>query len=170
MTDSHAIALTGIQRCIGSVASGIRGCYGFGELRFRPPFPSRGRVALEWSSIVNPGDTFSNYVGEVRKAGYYIEHPSPWGTPAVANVIEALMREGKSGYRLPNFIRSDIISSIIQRDTRDNDSEHLYYHSFLYALRVHSESPPLRRASRNDAHTGSAPMEDIALIGIRGHS
>ena len=55
-----------------------------------PPFPVTGRIMVERSGIFSPGATFSNYVGYIRKACYFLEAPLIWDASAVKNVIEFL--------------------------------------------------------------------------------
>ena len=127
--------MTRIQRCFPSFAFGIRCYYSFCELR-GTPFPVRERVVAEWSSVFKPCQTFHNYVRYVRKAFHYLELPLNWDSPAVANCIAGLKLAGKGEFRFPNFIRSDFIARIANRETRDGEFAHLSFLSFLYALSV----------------------------------
>ena len=167
-TAAQTIALTGIQRCFKSFASGIRCYFSFCELRGTPPFPVRERVVVEWSSIFKPNPTFSNYVGYLRKACHFLEQPLSWDTPAVRNTVAALKLEGAGRFRFPNFIRSEFVAKIVAKETRDGPFAQLSFISFLYALRVPSEALILRRAYLSDDLTGFEPMRDTALIGLRG--
>ena len=74
---------------------------------------------MEWTSIFKPGQTFSNYVGYVRKARHYLEHPLSWGTPAVKNAAAWLKLVGPGKFSFPNFIRSEFIAKIVAKETRD---------------------------------------------------
>ena len=167
-TASQSIALTGIQRCFKSFASGIRCYFSFCELRGNPPFPVRERVVIEWSSIFKPSPTYSNYVGYLRKACHFSQQPLTWDTAAVRNLVAALKLEGSGKFRFPNFIRSDFIAKITAKETRDGPFAQLSFIAFLYALRVPSEALILRRAFLDDDLTGYAPMRTEALIGLRG--
>ena len=167
-TASQSLALTGIQRCFKSFASGIRCFFSFCELRGTPPFPVRERVVVEWSSIFKPGPTFSNYVGYVRKACYFLEQPLSWDTAAVKNIVAAIKLLGTGKFRFPNFIRSEFVAKILAKESRDGSFAQLAYISFLYALRVPSEALVLRRSFLDDDLTGFAPIQYKALIGIRG--
>ena len=156
-TASQSIALTGIKRCFTSYASGIRCYYIFCELRGTPPFPVRGRVVTEWSSVFKPGPAFPNYVGYVRKACHFLEQPLSWDTREVATVAAALNLAGKGKFRTPNFIRIEFIAMITAHETRGGDFTQLAFISFLYALRVPSGALILRRAFKNDDITGMTP-------------
>ena len=166
-TTSQSIALTGIKRCFKSFKSGIRCYYSYCELRGQPPFPVRERVIVQWSSIFKAGPTFSNYVGYVRKACHYLEHPLSWDTPAVRNIVAALKLLGSGKFRFPNFIRSELVAQVIKKESRDAPFAQLSYISFLYALRLPSEALTLRRSFVNDDLTGYAPMKSPVLIGLR---
>ena len=111
---------------------------------------------------------FSNYVGYVRKACHYLEHPLSRGTPAVENVVAALKLEGSGKFRFPNFARSDFIARIAAKETRDGPFAQLSFLAFLYALRVPSEALVMKRAFVDDNLTGHAPMKSGILIGLRG--
>ena len=126
-TASQSLALTGIQRCFKSFASGIRCYFIFCELRGTPPFPVRERVVVEWSSIFKPGPTFSNYVGYVRKACHFPEHPLSWDSGAVKNTVAAIKLLGTWKFRFPNFIRSEFVAKILAKETRDGPFAQLSY-------------------------------------------
>ena len=167
-TAAQSTALQGVLFCFPSFASGIRCYYSFCELRNNPPFPVSERVVIEWSSVFSCGATFSNYVGYVRKACHFLQHPLTWDTAALANIIAALKLQDRGKYVFPNFIRSDLVHRIISHDSRDSPFAQLAYLSFLYALRVPSEAINLMRACKHDDLTGHSPMKERALIGIRG--
>ena len=123
-----------------------------------PPFPVRERAILECGSIFNPGATFSNYVGYVRKTRFFLQEALSWDTDAVTNMVAALKLRGIEKYRCSGFIRSDVVLRIIAHDSSDIPFAQLAYISFLYALSVPSEALLLRMAFRNDDMTNFAPM------------
>ena len=135
-TSAQDIALTGIRRCFKIAASSIRCYYSFCELRNCPPFPVRERTILERSTVFNPGATFPNYVGYIRKAFFFPPEPKTWDTAAVSNIADALKLLGKGRYRFPNSNKSVLIFRILLRDARDSPLAQLDYISFLYALRA----------------------------------
>ena len=144
--------------------------YSFCELRRSPPFPVRERILPGRSSIFNPADTFSNYVGFGRETCFFSQEPLRWGTSDVKNAIASLKMKGKGKYRSPNFIGIDIAIRIRIRDSRGSPFAQMAYISFLYALRVPSDAPLLRRAFRNDDLTSFAPMKSLSLVAIRGEN
>ena len=103
-------------------------------------------------------------MGYIRKACHFAEKPLLWGTKAATNVVDALKLQGSGRYRPPNFARIELTVKIIARESRDSDFSHLSFISFLYALRVPSETPHLRGAFRNDDITGFSPMVGKAPI------
>ena len=167
-TASQNLALQGILKCFPSFAAGIRCYFSFCELRGTPHFPVRERAISEWSAIFLPGSTYSNYVGYIRKACHFLEQPLSWDTPAIANTVAALKLRAKGRFRFPNFIRSQLIAQILQFETRGAPFAQLAFLSFLFALRVPSETLKIRRAFRGDDLTAFSPINGEALMGIRG--
>ena len=82
--------------------------------------------------------------------------------------MTALKLAGSGKFRFQNFIRGEFIAKIAEKETRGGPFARLSPISFLYALRVPSESLILKRASKDDDLTGYAPMRGHALIGLRG--
>ena len=118
-------------------------------------------MIVEWSAIFRPGSTYSNYVGYIRKACHFLEQPLSWDAPAIANTVEALELRAKGRFRFPNFIRSQMISQIPQLETRDGPFAQLAFLSFIFALRVPSETLKIRRAFRDDDLTALPPIEGV---------
>ena len=119
-------------------------------------------------AIFRPGQTYSNYVGYVRKACHYLELPLSRGTPSVKNCVAALKLQAKGKFRFPKFITSEIIAKIIAHGTRDGVIAQLSYLSFQLALRVSSEALILRRDYKNDDFPGQSPMKNTSIIGLLG--
>lgn len=132
-------------------------------MRGSRPFAVSAMTIAEWAAMFNHGASFSNYVGYIRKACYFLEEPLFWGTAAVKNMIASLKLRGKGKYRFPNFIRIDLVARILVRESRDSPFAHLSYISFPFALRVPSEALKLRRAFSNDEITTISPMQGGAL-------
>ena len=164
---SQDLALDGIKKCFPSFASAIRLYFSFCELR-GSPFPVTERIMVERIGIFSPGATFSNYVGYIRKAFYFLEAPLLWGAAALGNVIAALKLQGAGKYRFPNFTRGDFVVKILAFESRDSIFAQLCYASFLFALRVPSEALRIRRDFKDDDLAIFAPMNDKALIAFRG--
>ena len=57
---------------------------------------------VERGGIFNPGATFSNYVGYVRKASFFLEEPIFRDTSALKNVVSALKLKG-DGVPIPQL-------------------------------------------------------------------
>ena len=131
-------------------------------------FPVREKTIPERIAISKPWATFSNYVGYIRKAGFFSQEPLLYDTAAVKSIIAAPKLEGKGKYRFPNFIQTDTVGEILKHGPRDSPFAKLAYISFLYAIRVPSEALLLRRAYRNDELANFAPMKALALTAIRG--
>ena len=167
-TASQQNALTGIRQVFGSFASAIRCYYSFCELRGCEPFPARSSTAIEWSAIFNPGATFGNYVNYLKKACFFPNYPIDWATPALTNVSKGLKLEGKRKFRFPNFIDSSLLVKILQFENNSSDFAIARYLSFLFALRVPSETLSLQRAYKGGALTEFYPQREQALIGVEG--
>ena len=167
MTSAHMNALTGIIFRFQSFASSIRCYYSFCELRGNPPFPVREAVVIEWSSIFNQWGTFRNYINYLKKACYYLDQPATWYTPALVNIAKGLKLVGKAKYRFPNFIDISLLVRIIKHETRHSEFAQLSYDSFLFALRVPSETIQLVWAYKGDQLNFFYPHAERALIGLR---
>lgn len=49
---------------------------------------------IGWIGIFNPGSAFSNYVGYIRKSGFFHEEPLFWDASAMENAVAALKLKG----------------------------------------------------------------------------
>ena len=168
-TASQAHSLIGVRFCFRSFSSAIRCYFSFCELRDTTPFPVREEVVIEWSSIFNHGGTYKNYLNYLGKACFYLNSPTTWMTPAVRNISKGLSLLAKSRFRFPNFIDISLLTKIITAETEHSEFAQLSYISFLYALRVPSETLTLVRAFKHDPLDCFSPMKDQALIALRGN-
>ena len=102
-----------------------------------------------------------NYVGYVKRSCYYLVNRISWETKDVTNIAASLNLLDKCRIRLPNFTRINIAEQLREEESRDGVFPHLAFVSFLFALRVPSETMPLRRAFLSDELV-DPPMTDRA--------
>ena len=72
-------------------------------------------------------------------------------------------------FKFPNFIQTDALLTLLRYTKVDTAVGQLFYISYLFALRVPSETLRLIRAYANDPITQFIPQEEKALIAVRCH-
>ena len=133
----------------------------------RPPFPPSDDTAQLWSTILNPGDTFRNYIQHLAKACLLLDLDTFWLTPAVRNLAKGLESSSDASFKFPNFIFSKDLLRIIDRETLGIQFGQICYLSYLFPLRVPSETLQIRWAYRDDPLAEFSPQTDRSLMGIR---
>ena len=164
---SQHIALTGVRKTLPSFASGVRSYFSFCELKRVRPFPVKESTVIQWSSLFRSGGAFSNYVGYLKKACFFLNTSVSWDTPAVRNIVKALKLSAKSNLRFPNFLTSREVGMILEHE-QGGEFGWLAYFAYLFALRVPSEALGVRRAFSNDPLEGFLPLKNELLVGVRG--
>ena len=159
--------LRSVQGSLRPVASGIRSYVHFCSLVNRQPFPPSENTVQLWSTIFNPGGTFRNYIQHLAKACFLMDMDTFWLTPAVRNLAKGLESSLDTSFRFPNFIFSKDLLKILDHETIDSQFGQLCYLSYLFSLRVPSETLQIRRAYHDDPLTQFVHQEDRALMGIR---
>ena len=74
--------------------------------------------------------------------------------------------QGKS-FRFANFISSQLLAKIVERESPGSEFAQEACRSCLFAFRVPSEAPQLRRAYADDPLLVFAPQREKAIIGVR---
>ena len=137
-----------------------------------PPLPVKEKDHRRMELHISGRPNLPNYVGYVKKACYFPERPTSWEAKAAANVIAAPQLLAMGRFRSANFIRSNAIAQLREKESRDGALTQMDFIAFLCALRVPalrvpSEALLIRRAYRNDDFEGFATMKDQALLAIR---
>ena len=86
-------------------------------------------------------------------------------TPKVRHVANGLKKSQNRSFRFSNFARSPLLTQLIRRESVQSEFAHASFFSFLFAIRVPSESLHLRRANRGDQLIAFSPQPEKALIG-----
>ena len=90
--------------------------------------------------------------------------PTDWLTPKVRHVAKGLKKSHGHSFRFSNFIRSSLLIQLIHHETIQSEFAQAAFLSFLFALRVPSETLQLRRAFRDDQLLAFSPQTKKALI------
>ena len=90
-----------------------------------------------------------------------------WDTPAVRTIAAGLENAQDRSFAFPNFLFSKDILVIADHEGLDSPFFQLAFLSYLFSLRVPSETLVIRRAYADDPLTEFIPQPDKALMGIR---
>ena len=129
--------------------------------------PASEQLILGRSSVFSDLATFANYVLRLQKVCFFIGSQKDWLTPAVRHVERGIKKCRDVSFKLPNFIRIQLLLRIIRRELTGSEFAQACWMSFLFAFRVPSESLQLTRAYRNDEINACSPQREKAIIGIR---
>ena len=155
------------QGPLGSVTSGIRSYVRFTAVLGRTPFPPSEDTIRVWSCIFKPGRTYQNYLPHVKKACFLLDLNTSWDTPAARAIARGLENSQDRSFAFPNFIFSADLLAIFKHEGPLSPFFQAASLSYLFSLRVPSETLELRRAFADDPLTEFAHQTDKALIGIR---
>ena len=156
-----------IKQSLPSVRSGVKSYMRFCALLARPAFPPTTDTVQLWSATFKPGGTFSDYLAHLQKASVLLDHPLDWLTPAIRTMAKGLKKAQDLSFKFPNFIQTNDLLTLLRWVKLDSPEGQAYFLSFLFALRVPSETLRLTRAFSDDRITEFVPQTDKALIGIR---
>ena len=159
--------LRAVKGSLPAVRSGINSYFRFCDLMARQPFPPTEDSVQLWSATFRPGPTFGNYLTHLKKAATLMNISTDWCTPAVTAMAKGLEKVMGRSFIFPNFIESADLLRVLRFVKVDTDLGQAFFLSYLFSLRVPSETLRLSRAFRDDRLTEFVPQEDKALIGIR---
>ena len=149
-----------IEGSLPSIESAIRRYITFCELiSARPSFQRQKR-----SSNGAVSSTTQLHFGHLRCACFFYRLDIDWLSPAVRHIAKGLAKCQNKSFRLPNFIRIPLVARIIGFEGFSADFAQVAYLSFLFSLRVPSETLALRRASPKDPIVDHTPQPTKALI------
>ena len=162
--------LRSAQGSLQSVASGIRSYVRYCAVMNWTPFPPTEASVRSWSSIFKPNRTFKNYIAHLKKACYLLDLDTKWDTPAIRTIAAGLENSQDRSFAFPNFFFSKDLLRLLDREGVESQFFQLGFLSYLFSLRVPSETLCLKRAFFDDPLTEFVPQTDKALAGIRRHS
>ena len=124
---------------------------------------------MQRSGMFNNAATFKNYVSLLEKCCFFLHFPTTWETPCAKHVAKGLGKCQNKSVRFPNFIRRPILLRTITHETAEREFTQaaFFFFSFLFSIRVPSESINLRRAFPSDLLDGFPPQKEKAPIGVR---
>ena len=128
--------------------------------------PSTGTVRRR-STTSNPGKTYGLYINHVRKAAILVGHDDDWVTPAVRLISKGLRNAQDRSFAFPNFIMTPDVMRIILGLCWQSNMGMVAYLSYLFSLRVPSETLQLTITSPGEKLLKFGPHGPKALIGPR---
>ena len=161
--------LRAVKGSLPSVCSGVSSYQKFCSMMGRPSFPPTEDSAQLWSATFRPGKTFQNYLSHLKKACALMNHHVDWLTPTVKEMSGRLINAQDLSFKFPNFTQSKTLIELLTFLKVDSVMGQACFLSYLFALRVPSETLRLTRAFSDDRLTEFAPQEDKALIGTRSY-
>ena len=159
-----------VKCSLPQVRSGVNSYVRMCNLLARPPFPPTENTAQLRSATFNPGKTFNQYLAHLQKASLLLNRSLEWLTPVIRGISKGLKNAQDLSFKFPNFIESKDILTVLEFVKLDSVTGQSYYLSYLFGLRVPSETLRLTRAFRDDRITEFAPQTDKALIGTRKYN
>ena len=157
--------LRSVQGSLRSVASGLNSYLRFCALRTIPPFPVTPTTVRRWSSTFGAGKSFSQYLGHLRKGCLILQHTTDWHNEEIKTIARGLRAAQDKTFAFPNFIMSSGILQIINHEGRFAPMAMLAYLSYLFSLRVPSETLVLEVADPSLKLTDFVPQDPKAIIG-----
>ena len=112
------------------------------------PFAIKERYILNRGDLFNETATSQKYANSLRKVRYVRHEPIRWDAKGVVRAAYGLRLASGNRNRFPNFIRSEIARMLIRHFGGNDEFTRMAYISFLFALRVPSETLHMRRAHK----------------------
>ena len=156
-----------VKGSLPKVWSGIASYMRFCDLLGRPPFPPTAETVQLWGSTFNPGRAFSQYLAHRSKASILMNMDTDWLTPTMRRVARGLKNAQDLSFKFPNFTHSTELMDRLKFVKLASDTGNAYFLSYLFSLRVPSETLRLIRAFRNKRLAEFSPQTDKALIATR---
>ena len=157
-------SVKGSLRC---VASGLNSYLRFCALLLIPAFPVTPASARRWSAVFHPGKTYAQYVSHLRKACILLQHPTSWFTEEIKTISKGLRNAQDKTFVFPNFLGAADVLRIIRYEGQLAPMAVVAYLSYLFSLRVPSETLRLEKASTQDQLLSFEPQGPKALIGLQ---
>ena len=114
-----------------------------------------------WGSIFKSGRTYKNYMAHLKKACFLLEVGILWDTPAARTIANGLGNAQGRSFAFPNFLSPKDILEIRDREGMPPPFFHLSFLSYLFFIRVPSDTLMIRRAYAGD------PLTEVALSRTR---
>ena len=164
---AQANILEQVRLSLPSVASGV-GCYlSFCSLLAIAPFPPTSDTVARWSTVFSAGKTFSIYLGHLSKACQLMNIDCSWRNDTIVAIAKGLKNKPMARDKFENSLDPKILDRIVRAETWASEFARICFVTFLFMLRLPSESLPLRRALPTDRLLSKEPLSSPAIIGLR---
>ena len=114
------------------------------------PFPPSSGTIRRWSTTFNPDKTIGRYINHVRKDAILIGHYDAWLNPEIRLIAKGIRNAQDKSFAFPNFIMTSDVMRIILDQGSQSTVGMIAYLSYLFSLRVPSETLQLTIANPNE--------------------
>ena len=112
---------------------------------------------LLWSNMFQPGRAFQMYTAHLAKATILLKQPTDWKCPDIKSVMRGLKNAHDLSFRFENFLFAGDLLRLIRATKLTSEFGCAAFFSFLFLLRVPSETLSIRKATPEDRITDLAP-------------
>ena len=158
--------LRAVQGSLRSVASGINCYLRFCDTREIPAFPITVATVRRWSGIFHPGKTFGLYASHLKKADMLLGNEPSWHNCQIHTISKGLINAQDRSFAFTNFIQSNDLFRILEHEN-NSALARIAYISYLFSLRVPSETLQLIRAPATAPLLKFIPQVPKVLIGVQ---
>ena len=145
-------------------ASDVRCFAAFCELRKTHTSPPSEEMVAQRSSMFKNTATYYNYVRHLKNARTFLRLPTAWHASEVSHTAKGIEKCHDKSSNFRNFSRCSIILQLVERPSMQDEFAKACMLSFLFALRVRSETLARIRAFRNDQLMEFPPQDEKDLI------
>ena len=159
--------LRGVQGCLRSVASGITSYVKFCSAVQATPFPITKTILRRWSATFRCTPTFGLYLNHVKKAAVLLGQDTSWHDTEMKAIAKGLANAQDKSFAFSNYVFSQDLMGILEWETWHSPLAQVAFLSYLFSLRVPSETLHLRKATKYDKLLKFEPQEQKVLMGIQ---
>lgn len=129
------------------------------------PFPPSSGGIREWGDTFNHARAIGLYINQVRMAAILLNFQNEWVAAEIRILANGARGERERGFASPNFSRPSDLFGIIESEGWKSNIGMIAFLSYLFSLRVPSESIHLRVCARVSETYEAPHQNDKALIG-----
>ena len=119
------------------------------------------------SALFRPVRTFTQYIAHFAKAAISIRRPTDWMTPDVRSAARGLRATQNLSPELHNYLMADDLLRLLHVSNLSTEFGQSAFFSFLFLLRIPSETLWMRKADASDRLTEFPPQEHKVIVGVR---
>ena len=132
------------------VASGVPCYLSVCTLLNIAPFPPTTKTEARRSTVFRPGKTYVIYVEHLIKACHLVGFDIAWRTPLINSIAKGLSNKPSMRNPCRNSLTHAILDRIIRAESWESEFARLCFVTYLFMLRLPSESLILHRALPTD--------------------